>query len=229
MAEPGVQDLARVGGAHGAHLVGRFHRSLHKVGAAVVLHNMGVPLANAAGVLQNIQPVFALVLDIMDGEHRLNAAVFVQMPVVKVQIHRHQRRLPVVGVQHVRHKIGVKQHFQNSPAEKRKPLAIVVKAVQAAALKIIFVVEKIERHAVALGGKQAAVLAAPAHRHAEAGHIFQLIPVFQIAVERQHHPAVHPVSHKGLGQASGNVAKAAGRGVGVCLAGTKKNVHSFPP
>ena len=60
VAEPGVQDLARVGGADRADPVAAFDGALHKVGAAVVLHHMGVPPADAAGVLQDVQAVLAL-------------------------------------------------------------------------------------------------------------------------------------------------------------------------
>ena len=225
MAEPGVQNLARIGGAHGAHLVGGLDGALHKVGAAIVLHNVGVPAADAAGVFQDIQAVLALVLDVMDGKHGLDAAELVQMTVVQVQEHRHQRGLPVVGVDHIRHKIGIEQHLQNGPAEEGEAFAVVIEAIQTAAAEVVFVVQKIEGHTIPLAGEQAAILAAPAHRHAEVGHVGQLVTELQIAVQRHDHPAIHAVFHKCLGQAARHIAQTAGGGKGIGLAGAKKNIH----
>ena len=62
MAEPRVQDLLGIGGADGSDLVGGLDRALHEVGTAVIFHNMGVAGADAAGILENVQTVLALVL-----------------------------------------------------------------------------------------------------------------------------------------------------------------------
>ena len=67
-------------------LVGGLDGAFHKVGAAVVLHHMGVAGADAAGILQDIQAVLALVGDVVDGEHRLDAVELIQVAVVQVQV-----------------------------------------------------------------------------------------------------------------------------------------------
>ena len=59
VAEPGVQDLLCVGGADGGDLICRLKGTLHKVGAAIVFHNVLVTMADAAGVLQDIGAVLA--------------------------------------------------------------------------------------------------------------------------------------------------------------------------
>ena len=139
---------------------------------------MGVAGTDAAGILEDIQAVLALVGNVMDGEHRLDAAEFIQMAVIQVQIDRSQRGLPVVAVDDIRLEIGVEQHFEDGTGEEGKALAVIVEAVQAAAFEVILVVDKVVDNAVALGLEQAAVLAAPAHRHAEIGDIGQRILEF---------------------------------------------------
>ena len=70
---------------------------------------MGVAGTDAAGILQNIQTILALIGDVVDGKDRLDAAELVQMAVVQVEINRGQRGLPVVAVDDVRLEIGVEQ------------------------------------------------------------------------------------------------------------------------
>ena len=59
VAEPRVEDLLCVGGADGGDLVCCLDGTLHEVGAAVILHDMLVAAADAAGVFQNIGAVLA--------------------------------------------------------------------------------------------------------------------------------------------------------------------------
>ena len=225
MAEPGVQDLLGVGGADRGDLVGGLDGALHEVGAAVVLHHMGVPRADAAGILQDIQAVLALVGDVVDGEHRLDAVELVQVAVVQVQVDGRQRGLPVVAVDDVGLEIGIEQHFEDGAGEEGEALAVIVEAVQAAALEVVFVVDEIEGNALVLGLEQAAVLAAPAHRHAEVGHIGQGVFVFQVAVQRHDHTAVHTVLDQRFGQRPGHIGQTAGLCKRSSLAGCIQNSH----
>ena len=190
---------------------------------------MGVPAANAAGIFQNLQTVLALIGDVVDGEHRLDTVELVQMAVVQVQIDRGQCGLPVVAVDDVRLKVGVEQHLQNGTGKEGKALAIIVEAVQAAALEVILVVDKVVGHTVPVRLEQAAVLAAPAHRNAEVGDILQLVLELQIAVQRHDHAAVNSVMDKRFRQSTGNVRQTAGFSKGRSLAGCVKNFHWFPP
>ena len=47
--------------------------------------------------------------------------------------------LPVVAVDDIRLKVGIEQGFQNGAGEESKTLAVIIEAIQAAALKVIFV------------------------------------------------------------------------------------------
>ena len=225
MAEPGVENFLCIGGADGRDLIGTLDCTLHEVGTAVVLHHMGVAGTDAAGILEDIQAVLALVGNVMDGEHRLDAAEFIQMAVIQVQIDRSQRGLPVVAVDDIRLEIGVEQHFEDGTGEEGKALAVIVEAVQAAAFEVILVVDKVVDNAVALGLEQAAVLAAPAHRHAEIGDIGQRILEFQIAVQRHNDAGVDAIANQRLGQSARNVGQAAGLGKGSSLAGCIQDFH----
>ena len=70
---------------------------------------MLVAAADAAGVLQNVGAVLALIGDVVDGENGLDAVELIQMTVVQVQVHRHQCGLPVVAVDDIGGEIDVEQ------------------------------------------------------------------------------------------------------------------------
>ena len=59
---------------------------------------MGVTCADAAGILENIQTILSLVGNVVDREHRLDAAELIQMAVVQVQVDGRQCGLPVIAV-----------------------------------------------------------------------------------------------------------------------------------
>ena len=186
---------------------------------------MGIAGTDAAGILQNIQTILALIGDVVDGKDRLDAAELVQMAVVQVEINRGQRGLPVVAVDDVRLEIGVEQHLQNRAGEEGEALAVIVEAVEAAALEVILIINEVVDHAVALGLEQAAVLAAPAHRHAEVGDIGQRILEFQITVQRHNHAGINAIADQRLGQSARNIGQTAGLGKRGSLAGCIQDFH----
>ena len=226
VAEPGVQDLLCVGGADRGDLVGRLKSTLHEVGAAIVLHDVLVPAADAAGIFQNVGAVLALVGNVVDGEHRLDAVELIQMAVVQVQIHGHQSSLPVVAVDDVRGEVDVEQGLQHGTGEEGEAL---VKAVETAALEVILVVEEVVGHAVHFSLEQAAVLAAPAHGNGVVGHIFQHLAVLQVTVQRHDNAGVHAVLDQCLGQCTGHVGQTAGLCKGIRFRSSIQDSHRFAP
>ena len=227
MAEPRVQDLLCIGRADGGDLISSLDCALHKVGAAIILHNVGIACANAAGILQDIHAILALVGNVMDGEYCLDVVELIQVAVVQVEVNRGKGGLPVVAVDDIRLKVGIEQGFQNGAGEESKTLAVIIEAIQAAALKVIFVVDKVERHAVMLGLEQAAVLAAPAHGHAEIGNIGQRILELEIAVQGHDNAAVNAVMNQSLGQCTGNIGQTTGFCIRCSLAGCIENFHGY--
>ena len=229
VAEPGVQDLLCVGGADRGDLVGRLKSTLHEVGAAIVLHDVLVTAADAAGIFQNVGAVLALVGNVVDGEHRLDAVELIQMAVVQVQVHGHQSSLPVVAVDDVRGEVDVEQGLQHGTGEEGEALAVIVKAVEAAALEVILVVEEVVGHAVHFSLEQATVLAAPAHGNGVVGHIFQHLAVLQVTVQRHDNAGVHAVLDQCLGQCTGHVGQTAGLCKGIRFRSSIQDSHRFAP
>jgi len=185
-----------------------------------------VTAADAAGIFQNVGAVLALVGNVVDGEHRLDAVELIQMAVVQVQVHGHQSSLPVVAVDDVRGEVDVEQSLQHSTGEEGETLAVIV---ETAALEVILVVEEVVGHAVHFSLEQAAVLAAPAHRHRVVGNVLQLIPELQIAVQRHNDTGVHAVLHQGFGQGTGHVCQTTGFCKGVCFRSSIQDSHRFAP
>ena len=211
MGEPGIQDFLRVGRADGGHLVGHLDGTLHEVDAAVLLHDGSAALRNAKDILQDFHAVFALVLDVMNGENRFD--VFVPLPasVEQAVIHRNQGGLPVVGVDDIGFEINVRQHFQNRPGQERKPLRVVVMAVKAGALEIILVVQQIVNHAVVAGLEHAAILPPPGHGNRQAGQEGHVVPQLlrNRFIQGQYHAAAdQPHPHR-MGQRSRHIRQAA--------------------
>ena len=229
VAEPGVQDLLCIGGADGGDLVSRLEGTLHEVGAAIVLDDVLVAAADAAGVLQNVGTILALIGDVVDGEDGLDPVELVQMTVVQIQVNGHQRGLPVVAVDDVRGEVDVEQGLQHGAGEEGEALTVIVEAVQTAAAEVILVVEEVVGHAVHFGLEQAAVLAAPAHRHRVVGDVFQPVTHLQVAVQRHDDAGVHAVLDQSLGQRACNISQTAGFRKGSCFRSSIEDFHKIAP
>ena len=227
VAEPRVEDLLCIGGADGGDLVCRLDGTLHEVGAAIVLHDMLVAAADAAGVFQNIGAVLALIGNVVDGEDGLDAVELVQMTIVQVQVHRHQSGLPVVAVDDVGGKVDVEQGLQHCAGEEGEALAVVVEAVEAAALEVILVVEEVVGHTIDLSLEQAAVLAAPAHGDRVVGNVFQLVAELQVAIQRHDDAGIHAVLDQRFGQGAGHIGQTAGFCKGGCFRSSIQDLHKI--
>ena len=123
---------------------------------------------NGKHVLQDREIILPLVLDVVDGKHRLDGAVTL-VTVVKFcpQVDHRQGRLPVVGVEDVGVVIQARHHLQHGAAEEGIALGVVKVTVQGAALEVILVIHKVEGHAVLPVGEDTAVLVAPAELERE--------------------------------------------------------------
>ena len=188
-----------------------------------------VAVADAAGILQDIGAVLALICDVVDGEDGLDPVELIQMAVVQVQVNGNQCGLPVVAVDDIGGEVDVEQGLQHSAGEEGKALAVIVEAVQAAALEVILVVQEVVGHAVDLSLEQAAVLAAPAHGHRVVGDILQLVAHFQVAVQRHDDAGIHAVLDQSLGQGACHVGQTAGLGKGGRFRSGIQDLHSISP
>lgn len=161
----GVEDFGRVGFAHGGDRRGGLYAALHIVHAAVVEHERVRPFGQSHNVCEQLRAVLALELDVVDGEHRLDVAVFVRKAVIHVEINGRERGLPVVAVQHVGEEADERKHFGDSLREIRETLAVVKVPVQPPALEIKLVVDEIIGYSVVNRFVNPRILPAPAEVH----------------------------------------------------------------
>ena len=84
----------------------------------------------------------------MDGIYRADPGIFRDPRIAALQLDDAERRLPVVGMQDIRIEILRPHQLQHRDGEKGEPFGVVIFPVKRPTLEIIFIVEKIVRHAV---------------------------------------------------------------------------------
>ena len=107
----------------------------------------------------------------MDGENGADVAEFFHPAVKDVEEYRNHGRLPVVAVDDLRLVVQDGEHLQHRLGEEDEPLRVVVKAVDAVALKVVFVIQQVAGDAVHLCPEEPAVLVAPGERDVEVGDV----------------------------------------------------------
>ena len=163
----------------------------------------------------------------MDGEHGFDTPHRVPTGGHILEIDGHQRRLPVVAVDHIRHPVQTGHQIHHRLAEKGKAFAVVVLAVQAAPAEIVLVVHEIPRHATVLHDEQSAVLVPPRHIHIDIAAVHHpLAPLLgDLIVQRQDHRHLIAVLGQGYRQTAGHVRKTARLAEGKRLTGGKQYFH----
>ena len=187
----GHLQLVGVGGGHGGDGVGAEDGALEEVHVAVhqqraVLGPAGV---QAEQVAQDVRVEAALILDVMNGQHRADAPVAVLPHAVVLQVDGHQGGLPVVAMDDLRPELQMPQHPHHSPGEESEPLAVVHVAVELRPAEVLLVVQEIPGHPVPLQGEEAAVAVPPGQVHVVVALKIQLVPeaLLDLLVQRQHH------------------------------------------
>ena len=224
-----VVELLGIGGADGGHRVGHQHGGLHQVHVAVHLQGAVIPpaLVQAEQVGHGVGAIAALILDIMDGEHGFDTPHRVPAGGHILEIDGHQRRLPVVAVDHIRHPVQAGHQVHHRLAEKGKALAVVILAVQAAPAEIVLVVHEIPCYAPVLHDEQSAVLVPPRHVHIDIAAVHHpLTPLLgDLIIQRQDHRHLIAVLGQGYRQTAGHVRKTARLAEGKRLTGGKQYFH----
>jgi len=230
---PGIVELRGVGGADSGDGVGHEHGALHEIHVAV--HAQGAVVIPAAiqpeQLIHAVRAVAPLVLDVVDGEHRADAPHLRPAGGHILQIDGHQRRLPVVAVEHVGHPVEAGQQVDDRVAEEGEALAVVKFAVQPSPAEVFLVVHEIPRHAQPLQREQAAVLVPPAQIHVDIPAERHLPPPLlpDPVIQRQDHRRLHAGACQRRGQAARHVCQTAGLAEGVRFAGHIQNSHAVPP
>ena len=98
----GGLDFLGIAGADCGNRIGTLDSRLHQIDAAAVLHQAMVLFAKREDVTENGKIVFALVLDVVDGENGFDICKFGQRAIKTVEINDRKCRLPIVRVQNVR-------------------------------------------------------------------------------------------------------------------------------
>ena len=160
-----IAQLLRVCLGNGRHAVGCDDSGLHEVRAVVKAKDLVAACAKAQHVIVELQIALALIFDIVDRKHALRireaAAVF------RFQQQRDERCLPVVAADDVRLKLQIVHCCEDGLAEIGIAFTVVSKAVNAAAVEIVLVVDEIDLELLAAGleAENADIFPAPGQRH----------------------------------------------------------------
>ena len=227
MGVPRVEDLLRVRRADGCHAVRGFNRTLHQVDTIVIFQDMVLRLRDAEHVFDQFFAIFPLVLDVMDGDNRLDATVPLVVRIEDAVIDRHKGGLPIVAMDDVRLKVDIGQHLQCSAREECKALRVVIVAVKPLALKIILIVDQIVNHATGPCLEYTAILTPPCHRHGQAGDKAHVVAQLlrDLFIQRHHDAAANQPFAQCLGQGARHVRQTARSGKRPCLTGTIQYFH----
>ena len=224
-----VMELGGVGGTDGGDGVRHEHGTLHQVHVAV--HAEGAVIVPATiqteELVHAVAAVAALILNVVNGEHRADMAYLPPAGGRVLEIDGHQRRLPVVAVEDVRHPVQAGQQVDDRVAEKGEALAVVKLTVQAAAAEVFFVVHEVPGHAPVMEGEQAAVLMPPAQVHVDIpaeGHFLPPLGA-DLVVQGQDDGGLDTLRRQGGGEAAGHIGQAAGLAEGIGFAGHIQQLH----
>ena len=163
MGIEGQTQLLGVGGRDGGDEVGGHDGALHQVDVLVVAQHPLVEIAavQANDVLQYLVAVAALILDVVDGEHRLGVGQLGDVVPLLQHVDRDQGGLPVVAVDDVRGPAEVARRLDDGPGEVGKALTVIKVAVQLPAFEVILIVHEPVGDAVLLQGEDTAVHVPP--------------------------------------------------------------------
>ncbi len=226
-------DFLRVGGADGGDQVGVHQRRLHEVGAAIALQLVIRPqrgIGQPQDFLDLVDAEHALILQVVDGVHGLDAREEGQMGVLNLQQRRHHAALPVMGVDHVGLEVQQGQAVQGRAAEEAEALVLVAAhAVNVGTTKVELVVHEVPLHAVLLDHLDAAVLTAPAKLHLKVAHVGHLAGPLLGNGRIQGHNDANVMAFLGQhgSQRTNHVRQTAGLDKGDAFAGRKQDLHNW--
>ncbi len=169
-------------------------------------------LRNARAV-QHILGEQSVITHVVNGENDRNTLHQRIIAVRRPQQHRHQRRLPVMAMNHIR-RPDMLRHLDRRAAELRIPLRVVriipaAAAIQSVAIEILWIIHKVIAHAIQLRaiGNRGKTQPRPAHWNRQARHHHST--GFRPAVPRQHHRHLVALRYQRLRQRLHHVRQAA--------------------
>ena len=235
LAVIGRLDFVGIGRADGGDLVGEHDAALHERAHAEELEVVGGigPFAQREQILHHADGEDALILKVVDGVDGADAAIHLQMLILRAEQHGNHARLPVVAVQHVGDEVDLRQRFQHRAAEEGKALALVAaQAVDVIPAEILLGVDEIEGDALVFQLLHADVLMPPAEVDVEIQHMLHLFAPLcaDRLVKRQNDAHILTVFPNFLRQRADHVGQSAGLDERDTFGRSKQNFHFiFPP
>ena len=226
-------DLLGVGGADGGEEGGVAQRRLHEVQRSEVLELGGVVvLSPQPGDEHGAAVGHALVGHVVDGEHG-GGAVERPGPFHRVDVDGNQRRLPVVGVDHVRHEVDRLAELERAAREEGEALQVVRvalagRAVEVRPIEVPVVLEEVDRDVAArqVAQPESGAGHAPPHGHPDGSlQPLQRVPV-EAGVEGHDHADVDATPAQRPGQRAGDVGQAACLGERGGLRGDEEDLEA---
>ena len=157
----------------------------------------------------------ALIAEVVNREERTHARIGrIFGSVLQFEKRRGHGGLPVVQMQHIRHKADARQHLQNGLGKIGEALALcgIEAAVNIIPAEVIFVIDKVVGYSAVHKLFYAAILAAPPEAQDEIAHMMALRLVFFLNgfVKRQHDACVRTIPAELCGKRARHIRKAAG-------------------
>ena len=238
VAKVRVMQFPGVCGGYGGHGVRHQNSALHQIDVVAALVFIAqtalIPSAGQGkGALHLIGAKLALVGNVVDGKDRLDAPEILAPRLIVLEIQHRRRRLPVVAVKDPGPEVQIRQQVDNRTAEKSKPPAVILIAVEPRAVKKVVIGNEPHGHTVPVAAVEAAGGLPVAQDHRGRGHKLQLPtePLTHAPVQRRDDGDVISRRLQGGRQGKSHVSQSAGLAEGRALAGDKQDLHtahSFP-
>ena len=223
-------DLVRVARGNGGQLVRVDKAGLHVVRAAVALQLVRGEqiVAQTERILNRLDREHALILQVVDGVHRLHILIERELRVLNLEQRRDHAGLPVVAVDHVGLEVEVNQRVDHRAIEEAEALVFVAaQTIDVGTAEIILVIDKVEGHALILKALDAAILTTPAQLDLELTFELHLVDILlrDSGIQRQNHTDIRTLRLENGGERTDNVGKTAGLNKRYALGSCKKNLH----
>ena len=214
-------------------LVSARHPPFHEVHLSIELHvprmKHIIPVPALLRIRHVENPLMKEVMDAQDGRDSPVSLVFAEHA---LQAHRHQRRMPVVTVDHLRRPLHRRQRLQHRAAEEPVARRIVALAVQPPAIEERGRIHQASRHTRNRAARiqvEGDTLASHPGGDPPPQQLHRRLLGIDPGVLRQHHPHVVPQRRQRLRQRPRHIRKTACHHERPHLSRAQQYLHLAPP
>ena len=117
LTEVRILDFLGIGTADSADHISVDDAALHKVDSIMELQVTVVEILpiQSQNIVHNLLAEHALILQVVNGEYRLDVGITLVSLMLQLQEHIDKSRMPVIGIDYIREKIKKRQKVQDSP------------------------------------------------------------------------------------------------------------------